>query len=92
MPKRCPYCNGAGWLCEAHDVPYTEPHREVCAGPGDACPRCNPDGEVDWLAVDTEVENGPLQAGDVAESGTVPRSCIDHGLLQRRPVRDLLIP
>ena len=45
-------------------MPYDEPHREVCAGPGDACPRCNPGGEVDWLAVDAAVEADALQAGD----------------------------
>lgn len=50
MTKRCPICDGTGWVCEAHaDRPWGADSKRACdcGEPGMPCEACNPSGGAD---------------------------------------------
>lgn len=47
---QCEFCSGTGWVCENCGTRWELKDGGTCCGAGQNCD-CNPDGEVDWIAV-----------------------------------------
>ncbi len=46
----CSECEGTGWVCENCGTRWELEAGGTCCGAGNNC-HCNPNGEVQWLAV-----------------------------------------
>jgi hypothetical protein len=48
MPSKCPYCKGAGFICDTESYGETQ----VQSGPSEKCRHCHGTGSVNYTPID----------------------------------------